>query len=1041
MVDPRGPGPAMRGDDFSDPLSSAIQAWINAFAKAAKGMRVYAENNEMLHKYLDAAHVGLERLLEKIPELHLSIREDRIIHGKDTVHINADREEGIPFIFYRNAFRRVTLVRGMSRDELKRLLRALVTDYQGYNSMGEDLVTTLWRESLPHLRYLTIDAISSGKKGVSTDLDQDELERIQGNIEDIVAAIYQTNATDDDIVAGVSITKEDLEALKDIRAESEEDLDMLDQATSRAIAKISKPELDAVHDLIDSDTRDRLTSEMLEILVRMLFKETSSKESASTIDLLQRLFDSLVLAQDYPHAIDLIERLREVADDSQNMQEMHIARHLLRLFAAESRVLPVLNALNDGYTTASVGDMFTFLRALGSPIRNVLLGALEIVTSPAHRRLLCDLIVEFGVPDVARLMKVSESAKWFVVRDVLSVAQHHPPEKISILIKQALAHDHPKVRAYAVGMLRGYARGLADTILVERIHDEDLDVRLSAIRVAAARRSVPARDALHAMLTAEDLGERDSRELRLAMAAYATIGRAEAVPLLDEILNPGFLKTLKNTEPQVAAAFALASCGPAGTDALTKGARSLNSKVRDACKRALSRKSEKTDGDETRTSDVPAKTKTERASIAGIPAEKTDPKHAKDDSGRTPLAGIPAYKTDPKNAADDGVDDITPPEVATIDIDEAPPFYLYDPSIDGDDRPTPLPHEPHFKPRPSMSSVMTPYPTPDLIPENLPPAPRDRVQIGSREHREAPPPDTWAPPSAAGSRDVLPDSGEWAPPSAAGSRDVLPDSGEWAPPSAAGSRDVLPDSGEWSPPSAAGSRDVLPEPRETPPMAAGSRDVSADSNTWAPPSAAGSRDVFPGPSETWAPPSAAGSRDVFPDSGEWAPPAMAHEVPDISSAQDSLPEYEPPRVPPPRRPPPRAKEADDVPSWVKEAMASAESEDGMSSGSDDIPSADDVVASLFGDVDSTADGDRPLDADHTTGDISTSPEPTDAPYIPTVDSDPYATTDGALPPPRPDTWAGRSEDPEPPPPVLPWVDDLVLDDPPPPKRSKGTEDD
>ncbi len=1028
MVDPTGPGPSPRAQEFSDPLSSTVEAWIRDFAKAAKGMRVYAENNEMLKKYLDTAHLGLEQLLTRMPELHLSIREDRILHNGDAVHVNSDREEGLPFTFYRNAFRRITLVRGMDRDELLRLLKAVTTDYKGYNAMGDDLVTTLWREALPHLRYLTIDSITSGKKGVATDLDREELDRIQGNIEGIVAAIYQTTADDDDIVAGVSITKEDLEALKDIRQESAEDLDMLDHATSRAIAKIGKRDLDAVHDALDADTRDHLTSEMLDILVRMLFKETSSKESGATIDLLQRLFDSLVLAQDYPHAIALIDRLKEVAEESDNMQEVHIARHLVRLFAAESRVLPVLNALNDGYTSASVTDMVAFLRALGAPIANALIGNLEMVTSPTHRRLLCDLIVEFGVPDVSRLMDVCESAKWFVVRDVLGLAQHHPPEKISVLIKQCLAHNHPKVRSYAVGMLRGYARGLADQLIVERIHDDDLDVRLSAIRVAAARRSAPARDALHQMLSADDLTDREPRELRMAMAAYAAIARGEAVPLLDQILNPGFLKTLKNTEPQVSAAFALASLGPLGAEVLAKGARSLNSKVRDACKRGLSR-----DG----------KKEADTTAIPKIPTSPTNPTgDLPDPSARTAIAGIPAAKTDPNQSTKD-LEDPTPSQtLMSVDADaleNAPPFYLYDPTLETESRPAPA-HQPLYQEGPAVASVMQPYPTPDLIPENLPPAPRGRVEVGTasspdqqieeatRSYGDAPPPRMPAP------RETN------APPSAAGTRDVMPSFPARAP--------APPEDETWSPPSAAGTRDVMPSfPPSPPPLVA-------------PPVPPTGHTPFPGlESESEAP-----GFDEDGESGDipdWVSEAMA-SVPDFEAEEQEMTLQMQDLSDQSTEAPPPAAEAEAMALSIGELADRREEPVPAPRSQDDIPSADAVVASLFGDVaDPQAEGETPLLADTVTGDIShsssdlTEPPPTpsvaehdeeaddalpdamSSPYIPTVDSDPYGTPTG-VPPPRANTWSGGPPPTPAPPPVLPWVDDLVLDSD---TKSGGTEDD
>ena len=101
---------AIKGVEFQDPFSGRVAGWFRNFAKALKACRVYAENNEMHQKFLENAHQGLTSLLADLPELSLSVREDRILYGKDPVYINSDRQEGLFFILYRNAFRRLTLV-------------------------------------------------------------------------------------------------------------------------------------------------------------------------------------------------------------------------------------------------------------------------------------------------------------------------------------------------------------------------------------------------------------------------------------------------------------------------------------------------------------------------------------------------------------------------------------------------------------------------------------------------------------------------------------------------------------------------------------------------------------------------------------------------------------------------------------------------------------------------------------------------------------------------------------------------------------------
>src|SRR5207244_13559476 len=98
------------------------------------------------------------------------------------------------------------------------------------------------------------------------------------------------------------------------------------------------------------------------------------------------------------------------------------------------------------------------------------------------------------------LWEKMQGAKWFVVRDILGMAQRLPLEDIAGMVDSALKNEHPKVREHAVGLLRGYARGTADRLVVERLLDHDLEVRLAAIRVAAARRSFEAKSTIEVIV-------------------------------------------------------------------------------------------------------------------------------------------------------------------------------------------------------------------------------------------------------------------------------------------------------------------------------------------------------------------------------------------------------------------------------------------------------------------------------------------------------------------------------------------------------------
>jgi len=573
-----------------DPLSPKIHAWLRTFAKAMTGLRLYADNNAMLQRYLEEVHSGLEELFEEVSEFSLAVRDDHLIHRGDVVWRDDDRVEGLPFTLFRNAFRRLTFERGMEPQELQQLMRAIVADYSRYDALGDDLVAALWRLQLQHLRYVTIDTLTIASRQATSEADKQEIDQLQSDVESIVAMVYHAEASGDDIVSGLSISEEDLEALREVRSESAEDLDPLDHATERAITNIDPDELKAFKDDLAADGSEALVGRTMDLLVRLLFTERSGREARTSVDLLQQLMDQLLLGRRYTHATELIRRLRDAAEDARDLQKLHIARQLLRMFSAEQRILPLVATLNDRVASRSVSELVGFLRSLGEPAVPALLVSLEQVDAPLHRRIIRDLIVELGLPDVERLQSAMSGATWYVVRDLLVIASRHPAGSIAKLVRFALDHEHPRVREQAVKMLRPYAEGSADEQLRQRIDDPDPEVRATALRVAVLRRSRSAASRLRTVLSADDASTRDPKELRLMTHALVSIEGEDAVPALHRWLNPGLIAALKTTDLQVASAVALGQIRTeAALTALSKGSRSLVPKVRDACRRSLER--------------------------------------------------------------------------------------------------------------------------------------------------------------------------------------------------------------------------------------------------------------------------------------------------------------------------------------------------------------------------------------------------------------------------------------------------------------------
>jgi hypothetical protein len=579
--------------DFESPLAPAVFAWLRTVAKATKALRVYERNNQMLLQFLDSAHEQLVEILEQDPELTLTIREDRLLYGKDPVHVNADRMDGIPFSLYRNALRRITLTRGMPKAELTELLVAVTTDFAALEQGAEDLVSTLWRLALPHLRYFAIDAlsVSADTSSEAGRKEQEEIDRLQNDIDTLVAAIYGASASED-VVQNLAITKEDLEALKEIREERQEDLDLLDMATARAVTAVDAQLLARLAEERRTETREQLLPRLLDRLVEALYKEPGGEGFSSTIELIQQLMESILVAGHYTYAAGLVRTLRARITELEDLREIHVTRHLVRAMALPPRIQPVLVALNLAKSRQVSDPIVDFLAALGQDVQATLLQLVDTLSEPSARRRVVALIRELGPLDADALRKKLETAKSFVVSDLLGLAERLPLAKLAPILLTALEDEYPKVRVQALGMLAPYPSGAADELLVRAIDDPELEVRLKAYRTAASRSGRAAVARLKVLLLSDDVWDRDPEELRAMTAAFARIAEDQAVPVLSRVLNPGLFARRKMTEGQVAAAFALALVGTEeASAALQKGARpvNVNARVREACRRALAR--------------------------------------------------------------------------------------------------------------------------------------------------------------------------------------------------------------------------------------------------------------------------------------------------------------------------------------------------------------------------------------------------------------------------------------------------------------------
>ncbi len=184
------------------------------------------------------------------------------------------------------------------------------------------------------------------------------------------------------------------------------------------------------------------------------------------------------------------------------------------------------------------------------------------------------------------LMSLSPEGAGAVVPAILFGKEDRARERLHALAR----HPDPQVRSDAVWLLRDCRWEGTTEILIKFARDEELEVRLPAIRALGERRAAGAVPALCSLIRGPTAQGEPMVVREAAMAALGKIGSPRAVSALAEALaGGGLLGRLRSPALRVAAARALGAIGsPEAREALNRFTRSRQRVVREACREALS---------------------------------------------------------------------------------------------------------------------------------------------------------------------------------------------------------------------------------------------------------------------------------------------------------------------------------------------------------------------------------------------------------------------------------------------------------------------
>lgn len=542
-------------DADSDPeLTSQVEELLRALSTALRGYRLYGTGSPNLDRFVGALRDRFAEVWGELDRLRLDVEEHRFRwEGRTVFPLGGDTGD-LPFLFYKDGIRTLTFLPGVE-GEILELLETVARAPQ-LRGDEDDLVTLLWERDLTFLRY---DAVELATESIETGAGAEPPARVDpAAVREAASSAHEHGFTPQDFQEAIYFLDEgELQRLaEEIRREAERDLwadvvaalfDRLEDGTPERRVRIVHVLGELLPSMLGAGRYDRAAA-MIGELVELAGRP--GLLPAPAIREVRTLFRHL-------SSRDTIDQLVQTLEDSPERVRGEDLSALLGYFPPES-LAPLIGAVG----AVARGD-----------VRRLLEQAIERLAT-GHREHVVTLL---GDPDPAL---VAEAARW-VGRLQIGAA-------VGELVR-ILDSNTPAVRGAAIGAMQELRAATAARSILDRLEDDDRDVRIAAARALAILGYTPARGPLEAAVTGKRLRGADRTEKIAFFEAFGRLGGADAVPLLERMLNGrSWLGRGEPAEVRACAALGLARVRhPSAQAALAAAADDEDPVVRTAVARAL----------------------------------------------------------------------------------------------------------------------------------------------------------------------------------------------------------------------------------------------------------------------------------------------------------------------------------------------------------------------------------------------------------------------------------------------------------------------
>lgn len=547
--------------------SAPVEELLRALLKAVRAHQLYLPNNPIYKSAIDNVRAAFSPVWEEADELALTFSETDVLwYGHSVLHESTKSGDSLPWLFYKDGVRELTLAKGVEQDELLPLL-TIIQRARKASPEDDDLLAMLWEQDFVNVRYRYVDLglepaspvedggppprpmspeeVREANAGGAGEEDQEESRPGVVNLADFDSTLYFLDDKEIDYLQG------------EVGREYATDLRQVVAAT--------------LFDIFEAQADADVRAEVCDLIETLMLYLLAGGHLRTVAYLLR---ESQVAAQRGKEVTD--EQRERVSQIPARLSQPEPLGQLLQALDESAELPPQdeLTELFEQLRPAALGPIFSWLgRLQNHRLRPMLEQAAGRLTAA----------------NTAELVKLIQAEDRAVAMEAVRRCGALKIQAGVAAIGRVMPNADAELRLACVQALGEIGSAGALQALEPWVANGDRDTRVAAVRLLATRGYRPVQGRIEAMVKGKEIRDADLTERVAFFEAYGVLSGDAAVPYLDGILNgKGFLGRREDPEVRACAAMAL---GRVGSDAAQQALRRATSEkdvvVRNAVNKAL----------------------------------------------------------------------------------------------------------------------------------------------------------------------------------------------------------------------------------------------------------------------------------------------------------------------------------------------------------------------------------------------------------------------------------------------------------------------